>query len=519
AFDWHAEFPEVFAQGGFDVVIGNPPYVRVQGLKSNYELEAKAYEEKYKAATGNYDIYALFLEMSFGMLKPKGKLSFILPHKFLISDFGSGIRGFLAENRAVDSLLHFGSEMVFQEASTYTCIVTLSHNNEKLNFKSISPKDIFSNFDFDSISYEKLNSSKWNLSNNDISKVLEKINRQPLTVKDIFAKIFQGAKTGSDDIFLLLQTKDGLYSKMLDKVVEVENGLLKPMLKGEDISRYANLQNRYFVIFPYLLEDAKVNPMSEEYIKENFPKGYEYLKANEEFLRGREKRRFDNPKEWFLFSRNQGVNYFHFRKIIIQELSLGSNLTFDNIGMCHAGQYSMVKKADVKEEDKFFLALLNSSLMWFFIKNTSTEFRGGYFAYQTKYIEPFPLPKLDSLEQQTPFIQKADKMLELNKNLQETKQNFINELKLEKLTKKLQNFEELTFEEFVTEYTKSLKLKFADKLAERNFKQEWQAIFENDKALTCKLKTEIAKTDKEIDKMVYELYGLSDEEIKIVEGV
>ncbi|MBU0720781.1 hypothetical protein KJ877_05520 [bacterium] len=108
-------------------------------------------------------------------------------------------------------------------------------------------------------------------------------------------------------------------------------------------------------------------------------------------------------------------------------------------------------------------------------------------------------------------------MLSLNKSLQETKQNFTNELKLEKLTKKLQNFEELTFEEFVAEYKKSLKLKFADKLAERNFKQEWQAIFENDKTLACGFKTEIQITDKEIDKMVYELYGLSDEEIKIVE--
>ncbi len=85
-----------FEEGSFDVVIGNPPYVRVQGLKSNYEDEAKLYEAKYKSATGNYDLYALFLEMSFGMLKPTGKLSYILPHKFLISDFGSGLRGFLA---------------------------------------------------------------------------------------------------------------------------------------------------------------------------------------------------------------------------------------------------------------------------------------------------------------------------------------------------------------------------------------------------------------------------------------
>jgi hypothetical protein len=508
-----------FDEGSFDVVIGNPPYVRVQGLKSNYEDEAKLYEAKYKSATGNYDLYALFLEMSFGMLKSTGKLSYILPHKFLISDFGSGLRGFLAENRAVESLLHFGSEMVFEDASTYTCIITLSHNNENLNFKAISPKDIFEPFNYDTVSYQKLSSEKWNLSNQDTTKVLDKIKQQPLVVKDVFAKIFQGAKTGSDDIFLLFKTQNELYSKALDKIVEVESGLLKPMLKGEDISRYANLQNRYFVIFPYLLEDGKAKPMSEAYIQENFPNGHKYLKANEEYLRGREKGRFNNPKEWFLFSRNQGVNYFHFSKIIIQELSFGSNLTFDNVGMCHAGQYSMVKKADIKEDDKFFLALLNSSLMWFFIKNTSTEFRGGYFAYQTKYIEPFPLPKLKSLDEQKPFVEKADKMLSLNKQLQETKQNFTNELGLEKLTKKLQNFEELEFEEFIKEYAKAKKLKFADKLAERNFKQEWQAIFENDKTIVCKLKDEIAKTDKEIDKMVYKLYDLSEDEIRIVENI
>ncbi|OCL99410.1 Type IIS restriction enzyme Eco57I [Aliarcobacter thereius] len=508
-----------FSENSFDVVIGNPPYVRVQGLKSNYENEAKLYEEKFVSATGNYDLYALFLEMSFKMLNQKGKLSYILPHKFLISDFGSGIREFLSENKAVESLLHFGSEMVFEDASTYTCIINLSHNNKKLDFKSISPNDIFNPFEYDSISYENLNSDKWNLSSNDITKVLEKINLQPLRVKDVFAKIFQGAKTGSDDVFLLLSTEKGFYSKALDKIVEVEKGLLKPMLKGEDISRYKNLKNRYSVIFPYILEDGKAKSMSEDFIKDNYPKGYEYLKENEEFLRGREKRRFDNPKDWFLFSRNQGINYFHYHKIIIQELSFGSNLTYDNVGMCHAGQYSMVKKKEIKEDDKFYLTLLNSSLMWFFIKNTSTEFRGGYFAYQTKYIEPFPLPKLENLEQQEPFIQKADSMLELNKKLQELKQNFINELNLEKVPTKLQKFEELDFDDFVKEYAKAKKLKFADKLEERNFKNEWQRLFENDKKEVLEIQNQINITDKEIDQMVYKLYDLTEDEIKIVEGV
>ena len=156
--------------------------------------------------------------------------------------------------------------------------------------------------------------------------------------------------------------------------------------------------------------------------------------------------------------------------------------------------------------------------MWFFIKNTSTEVRGGYFAYQTKYIEPFPLPKLKSLEQQEPFIQKADLMLELNKKLQELKQNFINELNLEKVPTKLQKFEELDFDDFVKEYAKAKKLKFADKLEERNFKNDWQRLFENDKKEVLEIQNQINITDKEIDQMVYKLYDLTPDEIKIIEG-
>ena len=109
-------------------------------------------------------------------------------------------------------------------------------------------------------------------------------------------------------------------------------------------------------------------------------------------------------------------------------------------------------------------------------------------------------------------------MLFINKQLQETKQNFLNELGIEKLSKKLQNFEELEFDDFVKEYTKAKKIKFTDKLEERNFKNNWKALFENDKTLTCKLKEEIKQTDKEIDQMVYKLYDLTEDEIKIVEG-
>src|SRR6056297_595890 len=100
AFDWKKEFPEVFDKGGFDIVIGNPPYLRVQGLRENFKKESKFYEVNYKSATGRFDVYILFMEKAFELIKSQGAVSFILPHKFLVSDFGIGIRKYLVDNKA-----------------------------------------------------------------------------------------------------------------------------------------------------------------------------------------------------------------------------------------------------------------------------------------------------------------------------------------------------------------------------------------------------------------------------------
>ena len=514
-----------FEEGSFDVVIGNPPYVRVQGLKSNYEDEAKLYEAKYKSATGKYDIYALFLEMSFGMLKPTGKLSYILPHKFLISDFGSGLRGFLAENRAVENLLHFGSEMVFEDASAYTCIIILSHDNKKLYFKSLKPSEIFNMNDFDSINYDRLSSDKWNLSNNGISKVLEKINEQPLKVKDIFKGVFQGIVSGDNKAFYLSNCyeKDNYIfgkNELLEEEIQIEKELARKILNGKTIKKYGTDYNNEYIIYTYKILNGKTQIIDEETLKLNYSNTYSFLLKIYDRLSSRGSKNMKYPS-WYSLWNFRNINNQSIKKILTPDVCFKSTMWLDESAeyFYNDTSYALVLNDDIKEDYKFFLTILNSSLMWFYLLNTSAELRGGYFRFKTKFIEPFSIPKLENLEQQTPFIQKADKMLSLNKQLQEAKQNFTNELGLEKLTKKLQNFEELEFEEFVSEYAKAKKLKFADKLQERNFKQEWQAIFENDKILTCRLKDEIATTDKEIDQMVYELYDLSEDEIKIVAGV
>lgn len=508
AFVWQEEFSDVFAQGGFDVIVGNPPYIRVQGLKANYEKEAAYYEQNFESARANYDIYVLFMEKSFGVLKRGGLLSFILPHKFLVSEFGYAIREFLAKNRALKELLHFGSNMVFDEASTYTAITTLSHGNEELRFAHIRPDELDKPIAFDSISYHKLSGDKWGLANDKTNALLEKLNSQPLRVKDVFKKIFVGLQTSADDIYLIDGAQNGNvvrgYSKSLERAVEIEAGLTKPMLKGEDIARYATLSNRYFVIFPYIITDGKAEPMSEEYIKKSFPKGYEYLKANEAGLRGRENGKFDNPKEWFLFSRQQGISGVEQEKIITPDIAFGSSMTLDNEGFYHGTTlYSFIKSDDYKEDYKFYLAILNSSLMWFFIQQTSTELRGGYFRFKTKYLEPFPLPKLENIDDQKPFVEKVDLILELNCELSNAKADFNDYakhiLKISKLPQKLSGIEKLDFDEFLTELKKQ-KVNTND----INIFKSLKAMFEEIKAK----KSTIEAMDRELDRMVLKLYGV-----------
>ena len=514
-----------FEENSFDVVIGNPPYVRVQGLKSNYEDESKLYEQKFVSATGKYDLYALFMEQSFKMLNPKGKLSYILPHKFLISDFGNGIRGFLAENNAVENLLHFGSEMVFEDASTYTCIITLSHDNQKLNFKSISPKDIFNEFIYDYIDYDKLGSNKWNLSNNDISKVLEKIKQQALIIKDIFEENSQGIVSGADKIFVMEGKIEDNYfvgfSKALNSIIKIEKDIVKPIFKAQDIRRYEPLNTNLYIIYThYMNDDLKTKPFEENFLMEKYPLSYDYLLNFKEELVLKKIKYKTNQVYWYSLHRAREYLLMNKDKLVVPYLSLFSQFNYDlKQNFFSDASYVLTKYDNVIEDYKFFLAILNSKLMWFFISSIGAEFGGGFYYYKTQYTELFPLPKLDNLEQQEPFIQKADLMLELNKKLQETKQNFYDELKLEKLTTKLQKFEELEFDDFIKEYTKAQKRKFTDKLEERNFKNDWKALFENDKKEVLEIQNQINITDKEIDQMVYKLYDLTEDEIKIVEAV
>lgn len=521
AFEWEKEFTEVFANGGFDVVIGNPPYVRKQGLVEHYPEMCDFYEKQYQSATANYDIYALFMERSFDLINNTGIVSYILPHKFLVTDFGVGIRKFFKERQAVKSILHFGSEMVFADASTYTCIINLDKSYKKqLYFKKIKPLDVNKSFEWDFMKYENLNESNWNLQSQSVFDVITKINSQPYRVEDVFSRIFQGIASGGDKLFTLRLLKENrssglFYSEILDDVVEIEFDILKPFVKGNQISKYCDLKNTLYTLFPYRIIDNKTIPLSFKEIEDNFPLAASYFKNNETFLREREKGRFNNEKEWFLFSRKQGISGVESPKIMTQEISLDCNMTYDEEGKFYHPTtiYSFVKNKKFQVNEKYYLGILNSKTMWFFIKNTGTELSGGFFRFKTNYLNPFPLPEISNNSDL--LVEKTETMLRLNKSLQVLVDKVYGLLKsdfsLDKLSKKIENWHSLEWSEFEKELKKK-KIVLSGVQ-----KEDWYERFTRLKEEAQSIKAHIDKTDREIDQMVYELYDLTEDEIKIVE--
>ena len=520
AFKWEEEFPEIFAKGGFDVVIGNPPYVRKQGLVEHYPEMCVYYESKYVSATANYDIYALFMEESYRLINDKGIVSFILPHKFLVSDFGEGIRSFFKENKALENLVHFGSEKVF-EASTYTCIVDLTKTKkEKVKFKKINPSNLSESFVWDKMSYSNLSSDNWDLQSESVFKVIEKLKQQPYQVADVFEKIFVGLQTSLDAVYVFEGIDKGnyieAYNPKHDYHFEIEKEMVKPVFGGRDIIKYQTPQISNYVIFPYHLNENESTPMEEEYVSAKMPKAYAYLKHFENEIKGRERGRMNIEKEWFLYIYPKNLPYFQNSKIMTREISLGCNMTYDENGEYYHNTkvYSFIKNKKFDVDDKYYLGILNSRLMWFFLKNTGSEYGGGYYVFKTNYLKPFPLPKIS--DNSSDMIENVNLVLSTNKDLQDVSNKFQRSLQrrlegLDKLSKKLENWYELTFVDFLKELKKKkIKLSIVEEA-------EWEDYFLSEQQEAIVLKSQIKKTEKEIDAMVYKLYSLTEEEIQIVE--
>ena len=523
AFNWQEQFPKVFEKGGFDVVIGNPPYLRVQGLRENFEKESKYYEQHYASATERFDFYVLFVERAFSLLNNNGLMSFILPHKFINASFGIGIRKFIYDNKALKFLIHFGSEQVFEDASVYTCLIGLSKcENREFEFAKIAPKELNNSIEIENIPEDHLSDSKkWNISSENDAVVLDKINKMPFMVKDVFKGIFQGIVSGDNKAFYLydcIEKENYIegFSQVSNSRIIIERDICKPIFTGKTISRYNLIDKKEFLIYPYHLQNEKTVFYNETELEKNFPKCFDYFQSIKERLENRGTASMSYPI-WYALWNARNIQNLSAKKIFTPDICFGSSMCFDEVGRLHNDtSYGLILKEPSDEIYKAYLAIFNSKITWYFLTKTGTELRGGYFRFKTKYLEPFPLPDLYLMENKIyadGLFVLSEQMLSLNSQLQQKRSRFLRRLQ--------ENFEgvkitgdirTLSFAVFVKELKKQ-KIKLT--LPQQD---EWEDYFSQYKAECNSLSEQIAETDKKIDGLVYELYGLTEEEIKVVEG-
>ncbi|MDX2127415.1 MAG: Eco57I restriction-modification methylase domain-containing protein [Chloroherpetonaceae bacterium] len=407
---------------GFDVIIGNPPYLRIQGIRKVNSAYANLLASIFNSATGSFDLYVLFVERGLELLTHRGILNYIMPVKWTNSAFGKGLREVVKNYKAAQKIISFEAYQVFN-ASTYTGLQWFIPNSNHLNYFQLN-RDLLTNEDlhhflnelddsrFNTFNPDSLSLEGWILSDNQTHNILKKIQQQPLKVKDIFEKIFQGIATSKDSVYFLLNcTNSGYiikgYSKELDQEVEIECGLVKPLLKGDQVHRYETLKTNNYVIFPYKLNNGKAALYTEQEIKTLFPKGYAYLKKNEQVLRERENGKLMHDEFWFRYIYPKNLTLFDKPKLICPYLGLKSQFSSDLEGIFYGNTkcFGLIKKSGIILDYHYLIGLLNSELLWYFLKNTGTIFRGGYFAFTPDYLNAFGIAKPDSVETEKQIVE------------------------------------------------------------------------------------------------------------------
>jgi len=409
-FDMRYFFPETKA--GFDIVIGNPPYMRIQGIRQQDPVAADYYQANYDAATGSYDLYVIFVQRGLELIKPSGVLNYIMPDKWVHAAFGKGLRKQVAANRLLYRLISLGAHKVFT-ACTYSSLLWFTRNpNRAIHYARIDPrKDETVDLDrelrslsddgFTEIGYSGLSEKPWILTGGKSNQVMARILALPRRLGSCL-HIFVGLQTSKDSVYFLRDAKEAgqlvdAFSPELGTRVEVERALVKPLLLGDQVHRYEELMSSNMVIFPYEVPKGGNKPklMSPASIQQRFPKGWVYLKECEAVLRGRERGRLNDDPEWYRYIYPKNLALFREHKLLAPDISLGGNFTFDREGTFYTTTtlYGYIKKPQVWERYEYWMALLNSTVLWFYLKNSGAVLANGYYRYKPAYLKEFPIPQ------------------------------------------------------------------------------------------------------------------------------
>ncbi|PWE21853.1 Eco57I restriction-modification methylase domain-containing protein [Aliarcobacter skirrowii] len=445
-----------FSENSFDVVIGNPPYVRQEAIKEQKEALSKI----YKVANGTADLYVYFYELALNMLKPNGLKGFICSNKFFRAKYGENLREYILQNTTILQIADFNGVKIFEDATVDSAITIFQKQKADNNstFKVVDV-DLINSYE---MKQSDLTKTSFSFSNPKELAIKQKIEKIGILLKDWDINIYRGILTGFNEAFIIDEATKNELIKKEPKSAEI----IKPLLKGRDIKKYNYEFNNLFLIstFPALKLDINEYPAIKEYL-ETFGKRLEQT--------GEKGSRKKTANKWFEIQDNIAYyKEFEKNKIIYPEIASNPNaFEYDKNG------YYLDKTAFLIEGNnlKYIISILNSKSLLHYMKQSIRQVGQGYQLSKI-FVEVFPIPKIDE-ESQKPFIKLVDEILEAKQKIKDYKPLLDEAIKTNSFDREIALKKEL----------------------------------EN-------LENICTTNEKTIDQMVYKLYDLTPDEIKIVEG-
>jgi type I restriction-modification system DNA methylase subunit len=502
-FEWKTAFADIFAEGGFDVVLGNPPYVRMELIKPMKPW----LEKRYEVVSDRADLYAYFFERGIKLLKPGGRLGFISSSTFFKTGSGAPLRDFLRTKATLETVVDFGDHQIFEGVTTYPAILTMRAGSpppgHDLQFWTIGemPAGSFADAFADaakSFPQEALGRGSWELEGDALRALRAKIVAGKPTLKEIYGSPLYGIKTGLNEAFVVdTPTKEKLC---LDDPRSAE--LLKPFLEGKDLKRWRAESRGLWIIYI---------PKNRVQI-DDYPAVRDWLLPFKDRLEKRATR-----QEWFELQQSQEA---YSARISQPKISYPHFSSVQLFAFERTGAFSNDKSYFCPSADAFLLALLNSNCLWFILSNIAPAVRGGFHELRVQYVETLPIPPVtDSVMASigalaTAAQTAAEKRYELQQAITRRIPDLAADPTNAKLTGKLKEWWTLPdFLAFQKEVEKALKARI--RLQERN---EWENWITTSRSEILALTAEITRLEAEINAKVYALFDLTPDEIVLLEA-
>jgi len=370
---------------GFEIIVGNPPYVSARNL----EVEAKENVKLWEVcSTGNPDLYIPFFQIGYENLAPNGILGYITMNTFFKSLNGRALRRYFEEHRIAIRIIDFGTHQIFKSKSTYTCICFLENTEQNfVEYYKSESKELPTNRNlYSRVNFRNLNAQKgWNLNNNEIISLIEAVGKP-------FGKLYKtrhGIATLRNDLFIfkpVAEDEDFFYLQN-GSLYPIEKGICKDILNSNKLSRSIDFDSvREKVLFPYN-DNNKPKALEEEFLKDVFPEAYKYLKKKKQELAKRDKGKGEYEK-WYAFGRTQSLekvgNKLFFPKFSDQTPNY--LLSNDNDLLFYNGQ-AVIGHAE--EEMLLVKKIMESRLFWYYVKTTSKPYSSNYYSLNGNYINNF----------------------------------------------------------------------------------------------------------------------------------